>query len=146
MDYIHYYLHNTYCHLNLAKNRYPQPIRILISWIIELKKLQENKLIAQYLITSNQWNKSLWSRNWFIETRFQFGDYVLCFPRVVSKHVPKFWKQWLGPYKIQYCLPNNTILLITIDKFDLNLVLLTSTSWSHMGSLKIKLCNLYWSN
>ncbi len=24
------------------------------------------------------------------------------------------------PYKIQYCFPNNTILLVTIDKFDLN--------------------------
>jgi hypothetical protein len=25
--------------------------------------------------------------------------------------------------KMQYCLPNNTILLLTIDKFDLNLIL-----------------------
>ncbi len=24
------------------------------------------------------------------------------------------------PYKIQYCFPNNTILLVTIDKFDPN--------------------------
>jgi hypothetical protein len=48
----------------------PQPVRILISRLKKLKKKQENKLIAQDLIASNQWNKSLWSRNWFIELSF----------------------------------------------------------------------------
>jgi hypothetical protein len=38
--------------------------------------------------------------------------------RIVSKHVPKF-----GPYRIQYCLPNNIVLLVTIDKFDPNPIL-----------------------
>jgi hypothetical protein len=47
----------------------------------------------------------------------------LWFLRVVFKHAPKFQKRWFGPYKIQYCLPNNTILLVTIDKFDPNPVL-----------------------
>ncbi len=48
---------------------------------------------------------------------------MLWFPRVVSKHVLKFQKQWFGPYIIQYCLPNNIVLLITIDKFDPNPIL-----------------------
>jgi hypothetical protein len=65
----------------------------------------------------------LWSQNRFIKTKFQFGDYVLWFLGVVSKDAPKFQRQWFGPYWIQYCLPNNTILLFTIDKFDPNTVL-----------------------
>jgi hypothetical protein len=32
------------------------------------------------------------------------------------------WK-WFGPYKIQYVLPNNTTLLVTIEKFETNLML-----------------------
>jgi hypothetical protein len=75
------------------------------------------------LVTFNLWNRSLWSHNQFIETKFQFRDYVLWFPKVVFKHAPKFQRQWFGPYHIQYYLFNNTILLVTIDKFDLNLVL-----------------------
>jgi hypothetical protein len=39
---------------------------------------------------------SLWSQNQFIETKFQFGDYVLWFPRVVSKHVLNSRKDGLG--------------------------------------------------
>jgi len=41
-----------------------------------------------------------------------------------SKHAPNFQIWWFGPYRIQYCWPNNTILFITIDKFDPNPVLI----------------------
>jgi hypothetical protein len=41
----------------------PQPIRVLTSWLYELKKLQENKLIAHDLVTSNKWNRLSWSQN-----------------------------------------------------------------------------------
>ncbi len=68
----------------------PQLVRVLISQLFKLEKLQANRLITHDLITSNQWNKSLWSQNWFIETKFQFGDYVLWFPGVISKHALKF--------------------------------------------------------
>jgi len=45
----------------------------------------------------------------------------LCFmvSRGVKAHTLKFQKQQFRPYKIQYYLPNNTILPMTIDKFDL---------------------------
>jgi hypothetical protein len=59
----------------------------------------------------------LWSHNWFIETKFQFGDYILWFLGVVSKHAPKFQRRWFGTYRIQYCLPNNIILFVIVDKF-----------------------------
>ncbi len=47
---------------------------------------------------------------------------MLWFLGVISKHVPKFQRRWFGQYIIQYCLPNNIILFVTINKFDPNLV------------------------
>jgi hypothetical protein len=52
-----------------------------------------------------------------------FGDYVMWFPKGNKSHLTKFTKKWFGPYKIQYVLPNNIVLLVTIEKFDANLVL-----------------------
>jgi len=46
---------------------------------------------------------------------------------VVSKgnksHLGKFTRKWFGPYKIQCVLPNNNVLLVIIEKFETNLVL-----------------------
>ncbi len=41
----------------------------------------------------------------------------------IKSHLRKFTRKWFGPYKIQYVLPNNTLLLVTIEKFETNLVL-----------------------
>ncbi len=49
--------------------------------------------------------------------------FCLWFPGAIKAHNPIFQRQWFGPYKIQYCLLNNTILLTTIDKFDPNPIL-----------------------
>jgi hypothetical protein len=73
-----------------SENKYPQFVKVLISQLSKLKKLHENKLIVQDLVAFNQWNKSLWSHNWFIETKFRFRNYILWFPRIVSKHALKF--------------------------------------------------------
>lgn len=43
--------------------------------------------------------------------------------KAVKTHIKKFKHQWFSSYQIQYYLPNNTILLVTLDKFDLNLIL-----------------------
>ncbi len=76
--------------LRFGENIDPQHVRVLTSRLSKLEKLQDNMLIAQDLITSKQWNRSLWSQNWLNETKFQFGDYVLWFPWVVSKHALEF--------------------------------------------------------
>jgi hypothetical protein len=39
-----------------------EPTRILTTRIIELEKLQKNKLEAQDNVGTNQWNKFLWSQ------------------------------------------------------------------------------------
>jgi hypothetical protein len=61
-------------------------MRVLVNRLSNLEKLHENMLIAHDLVAFNQWNRSSWSQNRYIKTKFQFGDYVLWFPRVVSKH------------------------------------------------------------
>jgi hypothetical protein len=55
--------------------------------------------------------------------QFNFGDYVLWFPKGNKSHLKKFINKWFGPYKLQYVLPNNIVLLVTIEKFEINLVL-----------------------
>jgi hypothetical protein len=40
-----------------------------------------------------------------------------------KKHIGKFKKICSSPYWIQYYLPNNTTLLVTMDKFDPNLII-----------------------
>jgi hypothetical protein len=44
------------------------------------------------------------------------------FQRAIS-HLGKFIRKWFGPYIIQDVLPNNIVLLVTIEKFETNLVL-----------------------
>jgi len=47
----------------------------------------------------------------------------LWFPKGNKSHLGKFTKKWFRPYKVQYVLPNNIVLLVTIEKFETNLVL-----------------------
>jgi hypothetical protein len=54
--------------------------------------------------------------------QFNFGDYNLWFPKGNKSHLGKFTRKWFGLYKIQYMLPNNIVLLVTIEKFETNLV------------------------
>jgi hypothetical protein len=45
------------------------------------------------------------------------------FPKDNKSHLRKFTRKWFGPYKVQYVLPNNIVLFVTIEKFETNLVL-----------------------
>jgi len=48
------------------------------------------------------------------------GDTIFWFLKGRKEHIKKFFKWWFGPYKIQYCFPNNIVLLVNIDKFEPN--------------------------
>jgi hypothetical protein len=37
-----------------------------------------------------------------------------------KSHLGKFIRKWFGLYRVQYVLPNNTILLITLINFEHN--------------------------
>jgi hypothetical protein len=52
-----------------------------------------------------------------------FDDYVMWFPKGNKSHLGKFTRKWFGSYRIQYVLPNNIVLLVTIEKFEINHVL-----------------------
>jgi hypothetical protein len=58
---------------------------------------------------------------------------------------PNFRDDGLDP--IEYnILPNNTILFVTIDKFDPNPMLVNINKFKRYKSLKTKPCNFYWLN
>ncbi len=40
------------------------------------------------------------------------------FPKGNKSHPWKFIRKWFGPYRVQYVLPNNIMLLVTIEKFE----------------------------
>ena len=51
------------------------------------------------------------------------GDYVLWYPKGANVHAGKLRNKWFGPYRVQHLLPNNTVFLVTVDKFDLDSVI-----------------------
>ncbi len=55
--------------------------------------------------------------------KFQIGNYVLWFPKGENTHLGKFKKRWFGPFRVQYCLSNNIVILVSINNFEPNLVL-----------------------
>jgi hypothetical protein len=46
------------------------------------------------------------------------------FPKGNKSHLRKFTRKWFGLYRVHYVLPNKTMLLMTIEKFKTNLVLI----------------------
>jgi hypothetical protein len=42
------------------------------------------------------------------------------FPKGNESHLGKFIKKWFGPCIVHYVLLNNTVLLVTIEKFETN--------------------------
>jgi hypothetical protein len=100
-----------------------KPTIVLTSKVIKLEKLQENKLEAQNNVGANQWNRFMWSQQKNIKKKFQFGDYILWFPKGKNTHLGKFKKKWFGPFKVQYCLPHNTIIFVSINNFEPNPIL-----------------------
>ncbi len=41
---------------------------------------------------------------------------------MICSSVGKFKKRWFGPFKVQYCLPNN-IVFVFVNNFELNPIL-----------------------
>jgi hypothetical protein len=48
------------------------------------------------------------------------------FQRAINLHLGKFTRKWFKPYKVQYVLPNNILLLVRIEKFETNPVLVNA--------------------
>jgi hypothetical protein len=80
-------------------------------------------LEVQNNVGANQWSKFLWNQQKNIEKKFQFGNYVLWFPKGKKTHMGKFKKRWFGPFKVHYYVPNNIVLLISVNNFEPNPIL-----------------------
>ncbi len=72
---------------------------------------------------TQQWNRVLWNQQKNTKILFKFGDFVLWFPKGNKSHVGKFTRKWFGPHRVQYVLPNNIDLLVTLINFEPNHVL-----------------------
>ena len=102
--------------------------RVLAARSADLDKLDETRLKAQTHQGQTQWNQTQWNRAQWVQTQgkphqFRMGDYVLWFPKGANVYAGKLRNKWFGPYRVQYLLPNNTVLLVTVDKFDPNPVI-----------------------
>jgi aminopeptidase C len=53
-----------------------------------------------------------------------FCDYVMWFPKSNKSHLGKFTRKWFRSYILQYVLPNNIMLSVTIEKFETNPMLI----------------------
>jgi hypothetical protein len=100
--------------------------RILISKITKLKKLQETRMQVIETVGIQQWSRALWNQQKNPNKQFDFGDYILWFPSGNKSHLTKFIRKWFGLYKVQYVFRNNTVLLVTIEDFETNLVLVSA--------------------
>ncbi len=96
------------------------PVRILTRRITKLEKLQEARMQVAKTARIQHWNKALWSQQKNPEKKNSFGDYVMWFPKGNKSHLGKFTRKWFGPYILQYVLPNNIVLFVTIEKFETN--------------------------
>jgi len=73
-----------------------------------------------------QWKKILWSENRYRLENFKLGVYVLWFPTWHREYPCKLKRCWFGLYCVQYYFHNNIILLVNLDRFDHNLVLVNA--------------------
>ncbi len=95
------------------------PVRVLTSKITQLKKLQEARMQVAKIIGIQKWNRTLWSQQIFFLRKLVLVIMFLWFPKGNKSHLGKLTKKWFGLYKIQYVLPNNTMLLVTIEQFEI---------------------------
>jgi hypothetical protein len=80
-------------------HKYAKPIRVLITRIIELKKLLKNRFEVQNNVGTNQWNRFVWNQHKNTK-KFQFGNYVLWYFKGEKTHLGKFKKRWFGPFRV----------------------------------------------
>ena len=92
--------------------------RLLAARTTDLDKLDETRLKAQTHQGQTQWNRAQWVQTQGKPHQFHMRDYVLWLPKGANVHTGKLRNKWFGPYRVQYLLPKNTVLLVTVDKFD----------------------------
>ena len=96
----------------------PSPSRVLAARTADLERLDESRHRALETQGISQWNRAQWANTTGPTHQFRLGDPVLWYPKGANIHPGKLKNKWFGPYRVQYPLPNNTVLLVAVDKFD----------------------------
>ena len=94
------------------------PRRVLTARLTDLEKLDETRHSAAIHQGVKQWNRAQWVQTQGPKLQFNVGDHVLWHPKSANLHAGKLRGKWFGPYRVQYVLPNNTVLLVSIQHFD----------------------------
>ncbi len=84
-------------------HKHAEPTRVLITRIIGLERLPENKLEAQNNVGANRWSKFLWSQQKNTKKKFQFGDMSYGFPRE-KQHI------WANSRKMVWSIQGRKLL------------------------------------
>ncbi len=103
-------------------------MEVLTNIIIKLEKLQEDRIQAVKTTSIQQWNITLWSQHKNTKKQFNSSDYALWFLKGNNSHLGKFNRKWFGLYRVQYVLPNNIVLLVTVEKFETGPILVMWSS------------------
>jgi hypothetical protein len=61
--------------------------------------------------------EQMWSQQKNTKKKFRFGDYVVWFPKEKKTYLGKSKKRRFGPFRVQYCLPNNIVFLVFCKQF-----------------------------
>jgi hypothetical protein len=64
-------------------------VKVLTSKVLELKKLQEDRLQSKVKSRTQQWNMVLWNQRKNTKKWFKFGDFVLWFLKGSTSHFKK---------------------------------------------------------
>jgi hypothetical protein len=99
--------------------------QVFSTQLSKLKKLEEAWTLVAETTCKQQWNHALWVHNHYQTKSISLGDHVFWFPKAHKEHTSKFKQCWFGPYKIQYCLFDNGKLLVIVNKFDPNPIIVT---------------------
>ena len=92
----------------------------------DLEKIVETREDAYQANIKIQQQRPKWFQGKATEKVFNKGDLVLWHPKGQNMKPGKLTYSWFGPYRVQYALPNNTVLLVALRHFDKNAVIVNS--------------------
>ena len=100
--------------------------RVLATRMEDLEKVVETREDAYQANIKIQQQQPKWFQGKATEKVFNEGDLVLWHPKGQHMKPGKLTYRWFGPYRVQYALPNNAVLLVALRHFDKNAVIINS--------------------
>eukprot|EP00253_Pinus_taeda_P002336 PITA_02336 len=83
--------------------------------LLQLNGLDEYRLQALFHTQVVQLQRKIWHDRYIKEKQFQEGDWALLYDSRYKDFKGKLRTRWLGPYTVEKCNHNGSILIKTID-------------------------------